>query len=101
MSDPYIAIFADVHSRASISGRVVVSGSNIPLSSLSTGLTYDKTSATLMMTGRFDTSGGTLTEISFIFTAFGQEIARYSVSANVSLQQGSYIIMAVVYYRPK
>jgi len=87
----------------STSGYVVINGQQVDMRNTSTVVTSDGPTTYYILTGTFDTNGGTLTQISFT-TSYrgytGTVNAYYVVNLNISLTAGTYPLLVVVTLQP-
>jgi len=91
----------------STSGYVVINGQQVNMRNTSTVVTSDGPTTYYILTGTFDTNGGTLTQISFTTSYRGHTgsspvtvNAQYVVNLNVSLTTGTYPLLVVVTLQP-
>jgi len=91
----------------STSGYVVINGQQVDMKNTSTVVTSDGPTTYYILTGTFDTNGGTLTQISFTTTYMGHTDvsavnvnANYVVNLNVPLTAGTYPLLVVVTLQP-
>jgi len=94
---------------SSTSGYVTVGGQQVSMRNTSTVVTSDGPTTYYILTGTFDTNGGTLTQISFTTSYTGRAgssggpvtvKAQYIVNLNVSLTAGTYPLLVVVTLQP-
>ena len=91
----------------STSGYVVIDGQQVNMRNTSTAVTSDGPTTYYILTGTFDTNGGTLTQISFttsykgrIDTSTVNVNAHYVVNLSVQLTAGTYPLLVVVTLQP-